>query len=74
MPIFFNALTTSQSELTREGVCIGLSELIQNCPKQLLIDYIQELVPATQKALCDNAVSVRNAASAAVALLYSLKN
>ncbi|CAD7971263.1 unnamed protein product [Amoebophrya sp. A120] len=72
MPIFFKALTTDGStELVREGVCIGLTELINNCSRQLLVDYVSELVPAVRQALCDNSESVRNAASKVAALLYS---
>lgn len=38
MPIFFKALSSeTSSDMTREGVCIGLTELINNCTRQLLI-------------------------------------
>ncbi|CAD7957062.1 unnamed protein product [Amoebophrya sp. A25] len=72
MPIFFKALTSdNSSELVREGVCIGLTELISNCSRQLLTDYVTQLVPAVQHALCDNSEKVRNSASAVVSYLFS---
>eukprot|EP00392_Amoebophrya_sp_AT5.2_P003215 g3220.t1 len=72
MPIFFKALTNEgSSDLVREGVCIGLTELINNCGRQLLSDYVSELLPAVQQALCDNSDKVRAAASKVASLLYT---
>ncbi len=51
-------------------MCIGLAELINNTPRQLLTEYISELIPAVRHAICDNSGSVRNAASSVISLLF----
>eukprot|EP00928_Gymnodinium_smaydae_P040622 TRINITY_DN27536_c0_g1_i1.p1 TRINITY_DN27536_c0_g1~~TRINITY_DN27536_c0_g1_i1.p1 ORF type:complete len:2758 (+),score=657.28 TRINITY_DN27536_c0_g1_i1:496-8274(+) len=70
MPIFMNNLSTENAHV-REGVCIGLQELINATTKQLLDDYLGELIPAIQQAIIDEEDSVRAAASEVVALLHS---
>eukprot|EP00397_Hematodinium_sp_SG-2012_P000197 GEMP01000197.1.p1 GENE.GEMP01000197.1~~GEMP01000197.1.p1 ORF type:complete len:2522 (+),score=547.28 GEMP01000197.1:66-7568(+) len=68
MPSFMKNLQAGDTN-TREGVCIGLTEVINSTTKALLVEYINELVPAVQQALLDEVASIRNAASGVIALL-----
>lgn len=68
MPIFMNTLSTGDPHV-REGVCIGLAELINATTKQLLADYLADLIPAIRQAIIDDSETVRNSASNVVALL-----
>jgi len=70
MPIFMNTLTTGDAH-SREGVCIGLAELINATTKQLLLDYLADLIPAIRQAIIDDNETVRNSASSVVALLHN---
>lgn len=69
MPIFMNTLSTGDAHV-REGVCIGLAELINATTKQLLEDYLSDLIPAIRQAIIDDVEHVRNSASLVVALLH----
>uniref|UniRef100_A0A7S4VLQ0 TOG domain-containing protein n=1 Tax=Alexandrium monilatum TaxID=311494 RepID=A0A7S4VLQ0_9DINO len=70
MPIFMNTLSTGDAHV-REGVCIGLAELINATTKQLLADYLADLIPAIRQAIIDDVETVRNSASSVVALLHN---
>lgn len=70
MPIFMNTLGMPDAHV-REGVCIGLAELINATTKQLLDDYLEELIPAICQAIIDEEESVRNSASIVVSLLHN---
>eukprot|EP00929_Paragymnodinium_shiwhaense_P086899 TRINITY_DN47277_c0_g2_i1.p1 TRINITY_DN47277_c0_g2~~TRINITY_DN47277_c0_g2_i1.p1 ORF type:complete len:2755 (+),score=912.30 TRINITY_DN47277_c0_g2_i1:113-8377(+) len=70
MPIFMNTLAEGDAH-EREGVCIGLAELINATTKQLLSDYLGELIPAIRQAIIDDEERVRNEASEVIALLHS---
>lgn len=68
MPIFMNTLSEGDAHV-REGVCIGLGELIAATTKDLLSSYLNELIPAIRQAIIDDDESVRNSASHVVTLL-----
>eukprot|EP00927_Polykrikos_kofoidii_P038654 TRINITY_DN33056_c0_g1_i1.p1 TRINITY_DN33056_c0_g1~~TRINITY_DN33056_c0_g1_i1.p1 ORF type:complete len:2747 (+),score=558.46 TRINITY_DN33056_c0_g1_i1:885-8243(+) len=70
MPIFMDTLSTGDGHV-REGVCTALSELIKATTKQLLVDYLDELIPAIQQAIIDDVENVRVSASEVVTLLHS---
>jgi len=70
MPIFFQNLSPQSSELTREGVCVGLKEVVVNCSRQVITDYVTELIPAIRQAICDESPKVRAGASQVVTLLH----
>eukprot|EP00931_Biecheleriopsis_adriatica_P116933 TRINITY_DN9250_c0_g1_i1.p1 TRINITY_DN9250_c0_g1~~TRINITY_DN9250_c0_g1_i1.p1 ORF type:complete len:2761 (+),score=816.01 TRINITY_DN9250_c0_g1_i1:930-8285(+) len=69
MPIFMKTLAEGDTHV-REGVCIGLSELINASGQQQLEEYLDELIPAIQQAIIDADDSVRNQGSTVVALLH----
>ncbi|CAK9099082.1 Protein ILITYHIA [Durusdinium trenchii] len=70
MPIFMDTLSEGDAHV-REGVCIGLAELINATTKDLLAAYLTQLIPAIQQAIIDDDDSVRNQASTVVALLHN---
>jgi len=70
MPIFMNTLSTGDAHV-REGVCIGLAELINATTKELLSAYLDDLIPAIQQAIIDDAEDVRSSAGLVVALLHT---
>jgi len=70
MPIFMNNLSTGDAHV-REGVCIGLAELINATTKDLLAMYLDDLIPAIRQAIIDDIDTVRSSASVVVALLHN---
>ncbi|KAL3681502.1 hypothetical protein R1sor_024458 [Riccia sorocarpa] len=55
---------------TRQGVCIGLSEVMASAGKQQLLAYMTDLIPTIRTALCDSAAEVREAAGLAFSTLF----
>ena len=60
-PIFSDGLANSEAA-TREGVCLGLAEVLAAARKEDLEQYIGDVVPVIRDALCDEEEGVRNAA------------
>lgn len=54
----------------RQGVCIGLSEVMASAGKHQLMTYMDELIPTIRTALCDSTPEVREYAAAAFSTLY----
>jgi hypothetical protein len=54
----------------RQGVCLGLSEVIDAATKRQLDDFLTILIPAVQQALCDTDADVREAAARAFNMLH----
>ena len=48
----------------RQGVCIGLAEVLENITRQQLQEHLSELLPAVQSALCDPDAGVRQVGTA----------
>ena len=44
---------------TRQGVCTGLREVLDNITREQLQEYLAQLLPTVQAALCDEDSSVR---------------
>jgi hypothetical protein len=53
----------SASKQEREGVCIGLSEIIQEASHDYMVTYSRSLIPLIRSALCDGEKTVRVAAA-----------
>lgn len=51
----------SQEAATRQGVCYGLKELLDNISRQQLADHLGNLLPTVQGALVDSDPNVRQA-------------
>lgn len=60
----------SDSFQEREGVCIGLSEIVKETSKDYMQMYTNSLLPTIRLALCDAAKSVRTAAAQTFDSLY----
>lgn len=54
----------------RQGVCIGLSEVMASAGKHQLINFMDELIPTIRTALCDSSPEVRESAGLAFSTLY----
>lgn len=58
------------NESTRQGVCIGLSEVLSSAGKDQLVAYMSSLIPTIRDALCDSVPEVREAAGVAFGTLF----
>ena len=58
VPILRRGLQSDVAE-KRQGVCLGLSEVIAACNKRQLEEYMSVVVPAVERALCDSDTEVR---------------
>ena len=68
-PIFSEGLENSDAA-TREGVCLGLAEVLGAARKEDLEQYIADVVPVIRDALCDETEGVRNAAGSAFDAMF----
>lgn len=64
VPILRHGLQ-SESGPVREGVCLGLAEVIEAATKSQISGFLNILVPAVRDALCDSEPQVREAAARA---------
>ncbi|CAL7933790.1 unnamed protein product [Xylocopa violacea] len=62
IPILEKGLQSDQAD-QRQGVCIGLSEIMTSTNKDMVITFVISLVPTVRKALCDPLPEVRQAAA-----------
>eukprot|EP01117_Protostelium_nocturnum_P009440 TRINITY_DN3367_c0_g3_i1.p1 TRINITY_DN3367_c0_g3~~TRINITY_DN3367_c0_g3_i1.p1 ORF type:complete len:2582 (-),score=1035.41 TRINITY_DN3367_c0_g3_i1:96-7841(-) len=69
IPILEEGLQSDDAD-TRQGVCIGLKEVMEYSNKQHLTTYSNVLIPAVKKALCDELEEVREAAAQAFDILH----
>ena len=69
IPILEEGLRSERSD-ERQGVCIGLSEIIANTSKEMIEAFVFSLVPTVRKALCDPLPEVRQAAASTFDSLY----
>jgi HEAT repeat protein len=57
-------------EYTRQGVCVGLSEVIACSSKEQITKYVEILVKVVRDALCDESTEVRRMAAECFQSLY----
>ncbi|CAK8692590.1 unnamed protein product [Clavelina lepadiformis] len=62
IPILERGLDSDEAS-QRQGVCIGLTEIIKSCSKDAIVVFTDNLVPTVRKALCDSLPGVRTSAS-----------
>eukprot|EP00051_Salpingoeca_urceolata_P017234 m.233245 g.233245 ORF g.233245 m.233245 type:complete len:2622 (-) comp18897_c0_seq2:220-8085(-) len=62
----------SDDDATRQGVCIGLSEIMNSVGREQLLDYVDSLIPAVRTALCDRLPQVREAAATTFRTLHDV--
>lgn len=68
MPVFEKGLA-SEDVNTRQGVCLGMTEIMANAGKTAIEDFAGQLVPLIQKALADPVPEVRTQAAQAFDML-----
>ncbi|KAG0234297.1 armadillo-type protein [Mortierella sp. GBAus27b] len=69
IPILEAGLESPESD-TRQGVCVGLSEIMATAGKVHVSDYVDSIIPAVRKALLDESPDVREAAAQAFDTLH----
>lgn len=62
LPILEVGLASEDAD-KRQGVCIGLSEIMKSTSRDHVIGYSDSLIPTVAKALSDSEGSVRSAAA-----------
>lgn len=70
IPILERGLQSEQAD-QRQGVCIGLSEIMASTSKDMVLTFVNSLVPTVRKALCDPLPEVRQAAAKTFDSLHS---
>ncbi|XP_066249177.1 stalled ribosome sensor GCN1 [Euwallacea similis] len=70
IPILERGLQSNQAD-QRQGVCIGLSEIMASTSKDMVLTFVNSLVPTVRKALCDPLPEVRQAAAKTFDSLHS---
>ncbi|KAK7397369.1 hypothetical protein VNO78_18538 [Psophocarpus tetragonolobus] len=69
IPILSQGLNVPDSG-RRQGVCVGLSEVMASAGKSQLLTFMNELIPTIRTALCDSVSDVRESAGLAFSTLY----
>lgn len=62
IPILERGLNSDQAD-QRQGVCIGLSEIMASTSRDMVLTFVHSLVPTVRKALSDPLPEVRQAAA-----------
>ncbi|XP_058447618.1 stalled ribosome sensor GCN1 [Malaya genurostris] len=62
IPILEKGLNSDQAD-QRQGVCIGLSEIMASTSRDMVLTFVNSLVPTVRKALADPLPEVRQAAA-----------
>ena len=62
IPILERGLDSEDKD-KRQGVCVGLSEIMTSTSRDMVLTFVDSLVPTVKKALCDDDPSVREAAA-----------
>lgn len=73
LPLIIPILSRGLSDVDpgrRQGVCIGLSEVMASAGKSQLLSFLDELIPTIRTALCDSMPEVRESAGLAFSTLY----
>ena len=52
IPILEKGLESEHSE-KRQGVCVGLSEIMTSTSREMVLSFADSLVPTVRRALCD---------------------
>jgi hypothetical protein len=70
IPILEEGLRSEQPE-KRQGVCVGLSEIMSSTSRDMVYTFVDRLVPTVRKALCDDLPEVREAAAKSFESLHN---
>ncbi|XP_050338070.1 eIF-2-alpha kinase activator GCN1 [Bactrocera neohumeralis] len=70
IPILEKGLNSEHPD-QRQGVCIGLSEIMSSTSKEMVLSFVNSLVPTVRRALSDPLPEVRGAAAKTFESLHS---
>jgi len=70
IPILEKGLDSEDKD-KMQGVCVGLSEIMSSTSRDMVLTFVDSLVPTVRKALCDSDPSVRQAAAKTFDSLHS---
>eukprot|EP00092_Neocalanus_flemingeri_P000097 GFUD01000099.1.p1 GENE.GFUD01000099.1~~GFUD01000099.1.p1 ORF type:complete len:2003 (+),score=661.60 GFUD01000099.1:178-6009(+) len=70
IPILEKGLDSDDKD-KRQGVCVGLSEIMTSTSRDMVLTFVDSLVPTVRKALCDSDPAVRQAAAKTFDSLHS---
>ncbi|CAF1278175.1 unnamed protein product [Adineta ricciae] len=70
IPILEKGLDSTQSD-QRQGVCIGLSEIMTACSREYIIAFSSTIIPTVRRALLDPLLEVRQSAAKTFENLHS---
>lgn len=70
VPILEQGLDSELSD-QRQGVCVGLSEILASTSRDMVLTFLDSLVPTVRRALCDPLKEVRVAAAKTFDNLHS---
>ncbi|XP_028418070.1 LOW QUALITY PROTEIN: eIF-2-alpha kinase activator GCN1-like, partial [Dendronephthya gigantea] len=69
IPILERGLESNEA-VERQGVCIGLSEIIGSTSREQVLLYVDSVIPTVRNALCDPLAEVRSCAAQTFNNLY----
>ncbi|KAJ1564490.1 translational activator of GCN4, partial [Cladochytrium tenue] len=69
VPVLEAGLDSDESS-TRQGVCVGMSEIMGTAGRGQLVDFVQRCLPCVRRALVDADADVREAAAQAFDMLH----
>ena len=70
IPILEEGLQSDVPE-KRQGVCVGLSEIMSSTSRDMVMTFVDSLVPTVRRAMCDDLPEVRAAAAKTFDSLHS---
>lgn len=70
IPILEKGLESNKPD-QRQGVCIGLSEIMASTSRDMVLTFVNSLVPTVRRALCDPLPEVRQEAAKTFESLHS---
>ncbi|KAF5401197.1 hypothetical protein PHET_05421, partial [Paragonimus heterotremus] len=70
IPLLVHGLNSAEPD-HRRGVCTGLMEIMRNCPREQLVNYIDTLIVPIRRTLCDKLPEIRRSGARTFELLYN---
>ena len=71
IPILEEGLKSPMPE-KRQGVCVGLSEIMISTSREMVLTFVNSLVPTVRRALCDDMPEVRQVRPKKLAPMYKV--
>ncbi len=71
IPILEEGLKSPMPE-KRQGVCVGLSEIMISTSREMVLTFVNSLVPTVRRALCDDMPEVRQVIAIKLDCFYEM--